>query len=69
MFCFRYNTISSKRDHYFSLEKASEAIDKFYDKSTKDSVICSTDLECLEEKILKSQQELNNLKECEILYE
>lgn len=47
----------------------SQAIDKFYDESTKDSVICSTDLESLEKEILKSQQELNDLNLYGTLYE
>jgi hypothetical protein len=47
----------------------SKAIDKFYDETTKDAVICSSDLETLEKKIFKSQQELNDLKAHGMLYE
>jgi len=64
-----YTSILSKHDQYISLEKVSQAINKFYGKSTKDSVVCSTDLECLEKKILKSQQELDDLKAYGTLYE
>lgn len=45
------------------------AFDKFYDENTKDSKICSSDLEALEKKILNSQQELDKLKTCRDLYE
>lgn len=61
-----YDFKISKHDH--SAEDISKAIDKFYDKSTKDSTVCSSDLESLEKQILKSQQELNDLKLYEELY-
>lgn len=51
------------------MDKLSSAINKFYDKTTKDSKVCSSDLETLEKKILKSQQELNDLKAHGTLYE
>lgn len=66
----RYASISSKHDNNFtSLETVSKAIEKFYDESTKDSIVCSSDLDSFEKKILKSQQELNNLKTYGVLYE
>jgi len=66
---FSYTSISSKHDHFSSIEKVSKAIDKFYDETTKDSIVCSSDLEILERNILKSQQELNDLKAHGTLYE
>ena len=66
---FSYTTISSKHDHFSSLEKVSKAIDQFYDETTKDGIVCSSDLETLERKILKSEQELNDLKAHGTLYE
>lgn len=68
-FFFSYTSISSKHDHFSSLEKVSKAIDQFYDENTKDAVICTSDLETLEGKILKSEQELNDLKAHGKLYE
>lgn len=44
-------------------------MNKFYDKSTKDSIVSSSDLETLEEKIFKSQKELNDLKSHSYVYE
>lgn len=58
----------SKHD-YSSLEKISKAMNKLYDKSTKESVVYSSDLETLKEKIFNSQQELNDLKSRRYLYE
>jgi len=68
-FFFSYTTISAKHDNFSSLEKVSKAIDQFYDETTKDAIICSSDLETLERKILKSEQELNDLKAHGTLYE
>uniref|UniRef100_A0A2S2NR40 Uncharacterized protein n=1 Tax=Schizaphis graminum TaxID=13262 RepID=A0A2S2NR40_SCHGA len=64
-----YTSISSKHDHFSSIEKVTKAIDKFYDETTMDAVVCSSDLETLEKKIFKSQQELNDLKAHGMLYE
>lgn len=64
-----YASISSKHDKFTSLESVSKGIEKFYDESTKDSIVCSSDLDSLEKKILQSQQELNNLKTYGVLYE
>ncbi|KAL4135676.1 hypothetical protein QTP88_007272 [Uroleucon formosanum] len=64
-----YTSISSKHDHFSSIEKVSKAIDQFYDENTKDAIVCSSDLETLEKKILKSEQELNDLKAHGTLYE
>ncbi|XP_022162874.1 uncharacterized protein LOC111028511 [Myzus persicae] len=64
-----YSSISSKHDHFSSLEKVSKAIDQFYDETTKDAIVCSSDLELLESKILKSEQELNDLKAHGTFYE
>lgn len=66
---FRFASISSKHDNYSSLEKVSKAIDSFYDENTKNSKVCSLDLETLERNISKSQQELNDLKSHGTLYE
>lgn len=44
-------------------------METFYDETTKDSVVCSFDLETLERKLLKSQQELNDLKAHGTMYE
>lgn len=67
-FCLRFSSISSKYD-CSSTETLSSAINKYYDKSTKSSNVCSSDLEMLEKQILKSQQELNDLKSLGTLYE
>ncbi|KAE9525082.1 hypothetical protein AGLY_014496 [Aphis glycines] len=64
-----YTSIASKHDNFSSIEKVSKAIDKFYDETTKDAIICSSDLEAIERKILKSQQELTDLKAHGTLYE
>lgn len=64
-----YTSIASKHDNFTSIEKVSKAIDKFFDEATKDAIICSSDLEALERKILKSQQELTDLKAHGTLYE
>jgi hypothetical protein len=45
------------------------SINRFYNATTKDSVICSSDLEALEKKILNSEQDLEKLKTCKDLYE
>lgn len=66
---FSYTSIASKHDNFSSIEKVSKAIDKFYDETTKDAIISSSDLEALERKILKSQQELTDLKAHGTLYE
>lgn len=66
---FRYTSILSKHEHFSSLEKVSKGINKFYDNNTKDLIVHSSDIEILERKILKSQQELNHLKVYGNLYE
>lgn len=66
---FRFASISSKNDNYSSLEKASKAINSFYDENTMNSKVCSLDLESLERNISKSEQELNDLKSYGHFYE
>ncbi|XP_050530466.1 uncharacterized protein LOC126899520 [Daktulosphaira vitifoliae] len=62
-----FTSLSSKYD-ISSLDKVSSAINKYYDKSTKDTPITPVDLETLEEMIFKSDLELNYLKDQNDIY-
>lgn len=69
VFIFRFLSISSKHNDYSSLEKVTKSIDSFYDENTMDSKVSSLDLETLKINILKSKEELNDLKSQGTLYE